>query len=235
MATFMRVGRHPNIVNLIAVVLKGRPMIVMEYCPHGSLYQYLQNLKADNAETEITADVDFLLSKLQQIAIGMAFLTTRGILHRDLAARNVLLDDNLTAKISDFGLARARSEYILQRPNIKLPLGWMAPETLIPGDGRYSEKSDVWSFGVITWECFTYGQTPYSQSFPLGLDVDGLSQFLLSGQRLILPETCPDWMRALVADCWSWEVSGRLSFKEIVSLMGKYSKVANPEEEIETL
>ncbi|XP_055340986.1 mast/stem cell growth factor receptor-related protein Kit-like [Paramacrobiotus metropolitanus] len=232
MATFMRAGRHDNTVSLVGVILKGRPMIVMEYCANGCLLNYLHDkinyahIKANNPtadEAEFQNELRSLLWTIYQVAKGMEFLSGRNILHRDLAARNVLLDDNANAKISDFGLARAHSEYILQRSNVKLPLGWMAPETLISMEGRYTEKSDVWSFGVVVWESFTFGQLPYTDTehFPDGLEnqLGVLLQFLQDGKRLTLPTICPRWMSTLVAECWKWESVERPAFKDIVVAM----------------
>ncbi|XP_055349138.1 macrophage colony-stimulating factor 1 receptor-like [Paramacrobiotus metropolitanus] len=238
MGAFMLIGRHINIVSLIGVILKDRPMIVMEYCANGSLLQYLHNdsnyvylkRRASNQliQTEahrlfVQSELQSLLSIIHQMASGMEFLSSRGFLHRDLAARNVLLDSGLIAKIGDFGLARNDSEYILQRQNVKLPLGWMAPETLVPMEGRYSEKSDIWSFGVVVWECFTFGKSPFEQEFPRGIQWNILLDFIARGERLLLPDICPQWMAALVSSCWSIQPEDRPEFREILLKIVKNS------------
>ncbi|XP_055349107.1 uncharacterized protein LOC129595989 isoform X2 [Paramacrobiotus metropolitanus] len=232
MAAFMMVGRHKNIVSLIGVILKGRPMIVMEHCANGSLLEHLQKKnnyvglkmvgsvhtiqKTDLHNVSSRDELQSLLSIVYQVAAGMEFLCSRGFLHRDLAARNVLLDSSLTAKIGDFGLARNDSEYILQRQNVLLPLGWMAPEALVPMEGRYCEKSDIWSFAVLLWECFTFGRSPYEQQFPQGLQLDVLLEFLARGERLVLPGVCPHWMNTLVSSCWEFNPADRPTFSEIL-------------------
>lgn len=93
----------------------------------------------------------------------------KSIIHGDLAARNVLLTSDLTAKLSDFGLAvEIPSE--AERTSDDLPNGaklrtkecpvrWMAPESLL--NGYVTTCSDVWAFGVVLWEIFSLASFPY--------------------------------------------------------------------------
>ena len=94
-----------------------------------------------------------------QIAEGMAFLcdSERGIFHGDLATRNVLLTEKRVAKVSDFGLAKhlVNQEPQSFDPNAKVPVRWQAPELQISLEG------DVFTYGVVLWEIFTLGETPY--------------------------------------------------------------------------
>ena len=154
---------HPNLVQMYAISKdnKGNNLLVQELMTSGCLQEYLKRISTFKDRTDF-GETSFksLLSLCVQVARGMAHLERLNIVHRDLASRNILLDENRMAKVADFGLAL--SEIDADTENEMLPIKWTAPEALF--DKRYSCSSDVWSFGILIWEIFTFGkEKPYKQ------------------------------------------------------------------------
>ncbi|KAL5022772.1 hypothetical protein ScPMuIL_001927 [Solemya velum] len=139
---FNRVGKHPNIVHfygLYKVAEANSFGIVMEFFAKGDLRSYLHLMKPEDDIDKGTL-YQFLHFGID-IARGMNYLLKKQIIHRDLAARNVLLDSNLNAKISDFGLSRNETLYIQSNLNARIPYKWMAIEVL--RNSSYTTASDV--------------------------------------------------------------------------------------------
>ena len=90
-----------------------------------------------------------------------------------------------------------------------LPLRWMAPESVLYG--KFSEATDVWSYGVLTWEVFMFGQQPFA-----GLPNDEVLTMVGQGRHPKPPE-CP--AHQLMLDCWEWNPKLRPTFHELVRFL----------------
>ena len=204
--------KHPNIICLLGVSLRDHPnCMLFEFLCNGDLHNYL-NLNSPRNEKNCHPCIlgyDELLHIAMSVASGMEYLASHRYVHRDLATRNVLVGENLTIKISDFGLARdiyAEDYYRIEHQ--VLPVRWMPPEALVYGS--LTVESDIWSYGVVLWEIFSYGLQPY-----YGYSNQEVIEMIRSRQMLPCPEECPPFIYTLMIECWQEMPIRRPSFKEI--------------------
>ncbi|XP_023943526.1 tyrosine-protein kinase Fer isoform X1 [Bicyclus anynana] len=210
--TFLQEGRilkqyqHPNIVRLIGIAVQKQPiMIVMELVSGGSLLTFLRT-RASNLSSRS------LLAMCRDAAGGMRYLESKNCIHRDLAARNCLVGDDNIVKISDFGMSREEEEYIVSGGMKQIPIKWTAPEAL--NFGKYTSLCDVWSYGVLMWEIFSKGDTPYA-----GMSNSRAREKIDNGFRMPAPEGCSEDVYALMLRCWEYEPDKRPHFHQIYTII----------------
>ncbi|ERE83525.1 muscle, skeletal receptor tyrosine-protein kinase isoform 4 [Cricetulus griseus] len=226
-AALMAEFDNPNIVKLLGVCAVGKPMcLLFEYMAYGDLNEFLRSMSPHTVCSLSHSDLSTKarmsspgppplscaeqLCIARQVAAGMAYLSERKFVHRDLATRNCLVGENMVVKIADFGLSRNiySADYYKANENDAIPIRWMPPESIFYN--RYTTESDVWAYGVVLWEIFSYGLQPY-----YGMAHEEVIYYVRDGNILSCPENCPLELYNLMRLCWSKLPADRPSFCSI--------------------
>lgn len=216
MSTF----RHRNILSLKGVVLReanSSLCMVFEYMPYGDLAEVLRSnspqLRSSKPGLQPLTP-ESLRSITIQIAAGMTYLSGQRFVHRDLACRNCLVGSDLIVKIADFGMSRDvyTCDYYKIGGSRLLPVRWMSPESVMYG--RFTLESDVWSFGVVLWEVYSFGKQPY-----YGHTNEEVVKLIFQGIMLIPPEGCSQLACRLMQECWKTDPKDRIKFPEILEIL----------------
>ncbi|XP_032274648.1 muscle, skeletal receptor tyrosine-protein kinase isoform X5 [Halichoerus grypus] len=226
-AALMAEFDNPNIVKLLGVCAVGKPMcLLFEYMAYGDLNEFLRSMAphsgcslshgdlSGRAQASSPAPPPLSCAEqlciARQVAAGMAYLSERKFVHRDLATRNCLVGENMVVKIADFGLSRNiySADYYKANENDAIPIRWMPPESIFYN--RYTTESDVWAYGVVLWEIFSYGLQPY-----YGMAHEEVIYYVRDGHILACPEDCPLELYNLMRLCWSKLPADRPSFASI--------------------
>eukprot|EP00095_Tigriopus_kingsejongensis_P001147 maker-scaffold628_size122696-snap-gene-0.27 protein:Tk01147 transcript:maker-scaffold628_size122696-snap-gene-0.27-mRNA-1 annotation:"tyrosine-protein kinase shark" len=207
---------HHCIIQLKGITEGTQIMLLLELAPFGSLLDYITN---NVSSISTTSDIPTWAA---QIACGMEYLESQRFVHRDLAARNILLVSKFQAKISDFGLTRTMNEnnYYRTCTGGRWPIRWYAPECIQMG--KFTHMSDVWSYGVLLWEMYTFGGTPYELT-----PSQELFSFIETGGRLSSPQRAQLDEFETMRWCWEEEPKNRPSFSELFNFFANYPEYVN--------
>ena len=221
--TLMAALDHANIMRLLRVCMLAKPMCLLyEYMGRGDLHGFLRSCSPQHyivrhrSNELLTNDLPKLddYEQLQigrQIAAGLVYLSDKGYVHRDIATRNCLVDADLTVKISDFGLARSvhTGAFYHGTDHDAIAVRWMPLEAILYN--KFSSESDVWSFGVVLWEIFSFALHPY-----YGLSHEEVMRYITEGHVLSCPDNTSQEVYDLMRLCWSRKPHNRPPFSMLL-------------------
>uniref|UniRef100_A0A6B2L2L3 Protein kinase domain-containing protein n=1 Tax=Arcella intermedia TaxID=1963864 RepID=A0A6B2L2L3_9EUKA len=203
--------KHPNVVLFMGACLNDQKQIciVTEFASRGDLRTVAPQVKSLAKRLKLGLDV----------ASGLAWIHANGIVHRDLKLPNLLVFEDWSVKIADFGLSLQLEEGVsINRfgGNVK----YSAPEilkarydesiTIYP----YSEKTDVYSFGLMFWELVTLKPLFIRPKEYKGKK--GLAKYVLSGYRPAIEKNWPQSLTTILSNCWHQDPNRRPLFREII-------------------
>jgi len=224
-AFIMAQYRHPNIVQLYGICLEQPYSMIMEFLVNGSLFHWLHSSK------RLEWPKKYKISK--DVAVGLAYLHKQNIIHRDIKSLNVLLDQQLNAKLSDYGLAKIKtySGNTTAAAGKKQNVGttvWKAPELFKRGSSC-SNASDVYSYGMLLWEIASH-KIPFEDA-----DSPEIAQsWIKDGEQETIPPDCPTAFAEIIKLCWNQLPEARPSIAAIVQKLTQLVKepaVLLPEED----
>ena len=239
--------KHKNILELYGIHIETKPfLLVFEYMEEGDLKRFLQHkvgiskisvykesINSVPSSPEVTGH-DYqnlpltnqqLLYISLQVAEGMAYLTERDFVHKDLAARNCLVGKNLTVKVADFGLSCSLNQLTNTESPKFIPVRNMPPETIT--NDQFTHESDVWSFGVLLWEIYTFGIDPYPGRGPEEIFSILRTPISVLNVQPYFPQPflCPDPIYQILTSCLQAQYSVRPSFFELRSNLSSNCRI----------
>ena len=151
----------------------------------------------------------------------MQQLNRLGVQHRTLTSKNILVftisnrsHRDVLVKVRDFGVPSHPSSATNGAENVNFPVRWLAPEVLLRR--QYSEKSDVWSLGVLLWEIFSLAMLPYYEIFT----DKQVIRAVVEGTRLTAPVGCPAAVfEHCLQPCWTTTTSERPSLETLLQCL----------------
>ena len=222
---YVNLSRHSHIVRTFGFVRhdddQSSILLLQEYASEGSVYELISERKTPLAE-------NILIEIFIQIIDAMSYLALNHVVHSDLACRNVLVfrfdeqnPSKIVVKVTDFGLSRHSQLYsqtaTASRTTLSIiPIRSCAPEILSVNVKAedYSEKSDVYAFGVLMWEAYSRGAIPWGE-IP---NDEGVIKQVQDGKILSQPANCSAQYWSIMKSSWSKSPEQRPTFEQLKQL-----------------
>ncbi|KAG8052903.1 hypothetical protein GUJ93_ZPchr0001g30878 [Zizania palustris] len=213
---------HKNVIKLVAAY-KCLPVfyVITEFLSGGSLRAYL------NSTEHHPIPMEKIISIALDVAHGMEYIHSQGVVHRDLKPENILFDENFCVKIADFGIAceEALCDVLVEDEGT---YRWMAPEMI--KRKAYNRKVDVYSFGLLLWEMVS-GRIPFDNLTPL----QAAYAVATRHARPVIPPECPMVLRPLIEQCCALQPDKRPDFWQIVQTLEQFHSVLSQGGSLDTL
>ncbi|CAM9303278.1 unnamed protein product [Choristocarpus tenellus] len=208
----MTLMRSEHIVNVYGAITKspGRLVMLTEFMEGGSLRSLLR-------KGVKPLDDSLTFSLALDIASGMEYLHSKGMIHGNLKSSNVLLNGSTQAKVADFGMIRTREHLSSTARNTRginssAPLNWLAPEVLREEGVFFA--SDAYSFGIVVWEIVTRNLPWAKLKKPIDIVLA-----VCGGARPMIPANVEPLLRKVMEACWAACREDRCTFKELTALL----------------
>ncbi|CAF3993708.1 unnamed protein product [Adineta steineri] len=226
---YLEVNDHANIIHTLGYIedKSNLTILIQEFAMFNDLAGLLMDNKFNFSQL-------ILVEMFRQIADAMSYISSKKIVHGDLGCRNILVFrvdinnvKNNLVKITDFGLARWIDKALTNEDSSIIPIRYCAPEILRHNHhANYSERSDIYSMGVLIWEGLSNSEIPYSS---IAKD-DDVKRMKLNNIKLKKPLKCDDQLWNLMNDCWHSDPLQRPNFEQITNKLHKIqiSEVSYP-------
>ncbi|CAH1415845.1 unnamed protein product [Lactuca virosa] len=209
---------HQNVIKFVAACRQPPVFcIITEYLSEGSLRAYLHKLEDNTGKEKEYLPLEKLIKMSLDIARGMEYIHSQGVIHRDLKPENILINQDFNLKIADFGIGceEAYCDFLADDPGT---YRWMAPEMI--KRKAYGRKVDVYGFGLILWEMVA-GTIPYKDMTP----IQAAFAVVHKNLRPTIPADCAPAMKALIEQCWSTQPEKRPEFWQVVKVLEEFESL----------
>ncbi|XP_071831349.1 ephrin type-B receptor 3-like isoform X2 [Apostichopus japonicus] len=220
-----QLNQHPNIVAFLGCSIENVPCyIYLEFLENGTLQDLL--LRSDQLQEPYVnrgeeygqpTDIDSLFGFARDVGSGLEFLHMNELCHPGLSTNKILLDGSNKCKLYDFWPNEISSDRLSTLLSVRNPpIGWLPPESVFMN--QYDSISDIWSYGVLLWEIFSFGEVPYKSE-----SKNEIEEHIRQSDLLPRPLYCPSAMFDIMLSTWTQTRETRPMISEVRSKLDEIS------------